>query len=258
MVQTTERPTAPRAERVRWVPKQFGAWAILAVPLLLGVAVSGPSPWHVLLGVAAASAYLASVAALEWTRSRRPAQLRPLALFGTALLVSGGPLLAVEPTLLWVAAFVLAVNGVTVGTSLLGHPKSVVVSLAEVGQALALVPAAALLSEAAPGTTVGLATAAAALYLVGSVLMVRSVIRERGNIAFLAASLTYHVVAVAIAWLLLPLPYVVLAAALLARAVALPEIQRRRSATRLRPIHIGLVEIVASVVLVVLAFSIGF
>jgi len=61
-----------------------------------------------------------------------------------------------------------------------------------------------------------------------------------------------------IAWLLLPWPYAVLAAALLARAVALPVVQQARPAARLRPIHIGIVEILASVALVSLAFAVGF
>ncbi len=256
---TTATPSpASRADRIRWVPKQFGAWAILAVPLLLGVAASRPSPWQLVLAIAAACAYLASVAALEWTRSRRPAQLRPVALFGGGVVVAGVPLLAIAPALLWVAAFVLAAGGVAVAASLAGHPRSVVVSLAEVAQALALAPAAALVTDAAPGTNVALATLAAGLYLVGSVAMVRSMIRERGNRAFLAVSLAYHAVATAITWLVLPWPYAVLSAGLFARAAALPAAQRRGPRTNLRPIHIGLVEIAASVTLVVLAFSVGF
>jgi hypothetical protein len=258
MLSTAERPPTARAERIRWVPKQFGAWAILAVPLLLGVAASSPTAWQLVLAIAAGSAYLASVAALEWARSKRRAQLRPLAVFGAAVVVTGGPLVMVAPQLVWVAAFVVAAAGLTLAASLAGHPKSVVVSLVEVAQALALVPAAALLSDPALGNAVWLATLAAGLYLVGSVLMVRSMIRERGNRAFLATSLAYHVVAVGIAWLALPAPYAALAVGLLTRAVALPAIQLRWPAARLRPIHIGIVEIVASAVLVVLAFAVGF
>jgi hypothetical protein len=253
---------APRAERVRWIPKQFGAWAILAVPLLLGVAATRPSPWHALLAVAAACAYLAFVAALEWTRSRRPAQLRPAVAFGTGVTLAGAILLTVQPALAWIGLFVVVAGAVTLAASLAGHPKSVVVSLVEVVQALALVPAAALVAGVPPGevlenAAVARATLAAGLYLVGSVLMVRSLIRERGNRGFLALSTAYHAAAVGVAAWLLAWPYGVLAAALLVRAVVLPQIQRR-SGTRLRPIHIGMVEIVASLALVGLAFSVGF
>ena len=252
------QPAASRAERARWVPKQFGAWAILAVPLLLGVAASRPSPWHLLLGVSAACAYLASIAAVEWTRSRRPSQRRPVAVFGMAFVATGTPLLVVAPSLIWVGAFVLLGGLVTLAVSLAGRPKSVFVSLVEVGQALALAPAAALVTGAALDATIGLATLAGGLYLVGSVLMVRSMIRERGNPAFLAASLTYHALAVVVAALLLPWPFAALTLALLARAAALPAIQAGRSVLRLRPVHIGIVESGASVALVALAFIVGF
>jgi hypothetical protein len=245
------------------VPKQYGAWAILAVPLLLGVAASRPSPWHLVLAVAAVSAYLASVAALEWTRSRRPASLRPAAVFGVAFVASGGTVLLVEPRLLVIGALVAAAALATLAMSLTGRGKSVVVSLVEVAQALALVPAAALLAGGPLDAAVAAATLAAGLYLVGSVLMVRSLIRERGNRAFAAASLAYHAAAVVAAWLFLAWPYAVLGLGLLARAFGLLVAQARwrtgpLGASRLRPVHIGIIEIVASLALVTLGFAVGF
>jgi hypothetical protein len=245
------------------VPKQYGAWAILAVPLLLGVAASRPSPWHLVLAVAAGSAYLASVAALEWTRSRRRASLRPAAVFGAVFVASGSPLLVVEPRLLAVGAIVTATAAATLALSLAGRGKSVVVSLVEVAQALALVPAAALLAGSTLGPPVADAALAAGLYLVGSVLMVRSLIRERGNRVFAAASLVFHAAAAVAAWQLLGWPYGVFGVALLARAAGLLVAQGRwrtgsDGSRRLRPVHIGIVEIVASLALVTLGFAVGF
>lgn len=245
------------------MPKQYGAWAILAVPLLLGVAASRPSPWHVVLAVAAGSAYLASIAALEWTRSRRSASLRPAVVFGAIFVASGSPLLVVDPRLLVVGMPVAAAAAVTLGMSIAGRGKSVAVSLVEVVQALALVPAAALLAGGALDSTVAEAALASGLYLLGSVLMVRSLIRERGNRAFAAASLAYHALATVAAWQLLPWPYAVFGAALLARAAGLLVAQARwrtgsRGQSRLRPVHVGIIEIMASLVLVTLAFGVGF
>lgn len=245
------------------MPKQYGAWAILAVPLLLGVAASRPSPWHLVLAVAAVSAYLASVAALEWTRSRRPASLRPAVVFGAAFVAAGSPLIVVEPRLLVVGAIVAAAAVTTLGLSLAGRGKSVVVSLVEVAQALALVPAAALLGGSSLDAAVADAALAAGLYLIGSVLMVRSLIRERGSRAFAAASLAYHATAAIAAWLFLPWPYAVLGLVLLVRAAGLLIAQGRWrvspiATSRLRPVHIGIVEIVASLALVSLGFVVGF
>ncbi len=36
----TPAALARPAERVRWIPRQHGAWAMLAVPFLLGIAAS--------------------------------------------------------------------------------------------------------------------------------------------------------------------------------------------------------------------------
>jgi hypothetical protein len=54
----------------------------------------------------------------------------------------------------------------------------------------------------------------------------------------------------------LPLPYALLAAGLTARAVALPIAQGRMAAGRtpLRPVHVGIVEIVASLAVVAVGF----
>lgn len=245
---------------VRWVPREHGAWAILAVPLLVGIAAAGFTPAHALLAVAAVSAYLFSVPFIDWLRTRRPELLRPAAFFGIALAASGAPLLVQRPELAIVAALVGGAGLATAALTVTGHPKSVLVSLLEVAQAIALVPAAAIVAGTLDAPATGRATLAAGLYLGGSVLVVRSIIRARGDARFLAASIAFHTAGLALASLLLPLPYAVLAAALLARAIALPVLAARLATgqRRLRPIHIGLVEIAASVTLVTLAFAVGF
>jgi hypothetical protein len=90
------------------------------------------------------------------------------------------------------------------------------------------------------------------------VLVVRSVLRERGNEAFAAWSVGFHLAVTLLAILLLPSGYALLAAALMARAIALPVVQRRRAsgAHPLRPIQVGMVEIAASVAVVVVSFAI--
>lgn len=245
---------------VRWVPREHGAWAILAVPLLLGVAAAGATPAHVLLAVAAVSAYLSSVPFIDWLRTRRPELLRPAAAFGLALAASGIPLVVQHPVLVVVAALVAGAGLATAALTVTGHPKSVLVSLLEVSQAIALVPAAAIVAGTLDAPATWRATLAAGLYLAGSVLVVRSMIRARGDARFLAASIGFHAAGVVLTALFLPLPYAVLAAALLARAVALPALATRLAAgpRRLRPFHIGLVEIAASSTLIVLAFTAGF
>jgi len=184
---------------------------MLALPMLLGVAATAPSPWQLLLGIAALAGYLAASTAQAW----------------------------------------LVVGGARPGT-----PRDLANSLAQTAVALVLVPAAAVVSGAWQTEAVVGATVVAAGYLVGSVLAVRSVIRERGNRGFVAFSVAFHAAFLIVAMVALPWPYAACAAGLLARAVALPFVERSRAGTSrpLRPVQIGLVEMVASTVLVIVAF----
>ena len=257
---TVDARGRPR-ERVPWIPRQHGAWAMLSVAALLGIAASHFDPWQLVLSVTAVSGYLASSAGLDWIRARRRAYLEPVVVFGAVCVASGGFLLVAFPALAVVSVIVAAAVAVTAGMARLGRPRSLVASLAQVAQAACLVPAMALLAGA--GTepaAVARATSVAALYLTGSVLVVRSMIRERGNRRFRALSIGYHVGVVLVEAWLLPAAYAVLATALVIRAVALPALQDRLAAGshRLRPIHLGLVEFAASAALAAVAFLVGF
>ncbi len=231
---------------------------MLLLPVLLGVAASRPNPWHLALAGAALAGYLASTTLQTWSRGRRPPAYRaPLVVYGTAFAVLGLLLVITFPAL-------LAILVVAVPTSLIvfrgaqpGTRRDLVNSLTQVVQAVVLVPAAAWVSGEFDPPRVLAVTLVAAGYLFGTVLMVRSVLRERGNSTFAAGSAGYHVSLAVAAAAMLPLAYPILGAALAGRAVALPVLQRRLASgpRPLRPIHVGMVEIVSSIAVVVVAFA---
>ncbi len=242
-----------------WFPRQHGAWAMLALPLLLGVAASAPSGWQLVLAVAAVAGYLEAATAQAWLRARRrPSFVPALVVYGAVFAVAGVALLAAFPALALAAVVVLPAGALVVGGARPGTRRDLVNSLAQTAIALVLVPAAALVSGSWETDTVIRATLVATGYLVGTILVVRSVIRERGNRRFAGLSIGFHATFTGLAALALPWPYVVFFAALTARAVALPLVERRRAGTArpLRPIHVGIVEMVASTALVVLAFGV--
>jgi len=230
---------------------------MLLLPLLLGVAASRPDPWQLVLCGAALSGYLASTVGQGWFRARRaPTLLAPLVVYGSTFAVLGMALVIAFPALLLALLVIGPTAIVVLGGARPGTRRDLANSLAQVAQALVLVSAAAYVSGAFEVERVVAATAVAAGYLVGTVLVVRSVLRERGNQAFTAFSIGFHAALVGLAALVLPAAYALLAAALALRAAGLPVLQRHlaRGPRPLRPIHVGIVEIGASVAVVVVAF----
>lgn len=233
---------------------------MLLVPVLMGVAASRPSPWQLVLGAAALAGYLFSATGQSWSRGRRaPAYLRPLVVYGATLVVLGTVLVVAFPPLLLVLVVAGPAAAIVFRGARPGTKRDLLNSLAQVAQALALVPAAAFVSGEFEVGRVAVVTLIAAAYLVGTVLVVRSVLRERGNEAFAAFSIAAHVAFTLAAAVALPWPYALVAALLAARAAALPLVERRarRGPRPLRPIHVGIVEIVASVLVVAVSLLVA-
>ncbi len=230
---------------------------MLAVPLLLGIAVTRPDVWQAVLGAAAVAGYLASATAQTWVRARaRRRYTMSLAAYVLVAATLGVALVVTHPALT-LALIVLAPAGaITLVAAKLGRTRGVVAGLAQVAEALVLVPAAASLAGPLDSPATARAALLAAIYLVGTLLAVRSVIREQGNAGFAALSVGFHVAATAVAAVLFSPPFVVLLGLLAIRAALLPMVQRRRrdSASPLRPLQVGLVEMVGAACVVGLAF----
>jgi hypothetical protein len=250
--------TRPIAGHRLWIPRQHGAWAMLLLPVLLGVAASVPDPWQIVVAVTGLAAYLASVTAQTWSRSRRPPAYRqPIAVYGMVAVVLGAVLLVAFPPLVVAAVVVVPTGLIVLRGARPGTRRDLANSLAQVVQSLVLVPVTAWVSGTWDPRVVIAYTCVAAGYQLGSVLVVRSVLRERGNQRFAAVSVGFHVLLVVLAAAFLSPPYAVVAAGLAVRAAALPMAQRRMAGSPrpIRPIHVGLVEIVASLSVVVVSFA---
>ena len=242
-----------------WAPHQHGAWAMLAVPILVGIAASRFVPGQLLLAGAAVAAYLVSATLQAWLRARRrPSYVPSIAAYGAATALLGIPLLILEPRLIVAAIIVVPAGALTLSTARPGTPRELVLSLALVAQGSVLAPAAMLLAGETSIWVLGAATAIAAAEMAGSVLAVRSVIRERDNASFATRSVGYHAAITLAAAVALPWAYAALGAFLTARAAALPLARRRLASTGrgLRPVHVGLVEAVASTVLIAVALAV--
>lgn len=251
MTVTSSAPAAP--PRIRWaVPPQHGAWAFLALPLILGLALAGVTWLGIVFAATWVTAYPASyylgravtvrLRRGTWSRlaRRELAAAVPWAVptaAGALLLVATRPTLMVAGIalgLLWLVSQWLTVTGRERG---FGNDVLLV------GQSVLALP---LLWFVTTGSwsipeRVWLSAAVCATYFIGSVIHVKSLIREADDRRWHLADIAFHVMAllwgVVSLWLLVPF-----AAALIRSWLMRPG---------LRPGVIGIVEIVVSVLVLV-------
>lgn len=241
-----------------WLPRQHGAWAMLIVPFVVGLEVrlragagAPPFVWS-LLGTWLL-AYFAFNAASLWLRAptvRRRALAAPLAVYalasgacGVATVTLAGPALllwAVPYACLAAPALALAarrLDRTTIGGALTTAAASLLTLVVVFPDPRALLAGDPPASAAVPAAFLVFA------YFFGTVLYVKTNIRERGSRRFYAASVGWHgLVTLGCAVLagggLIGSGWAVLFAAATARAAIVPRLRPRPS-----PLRIGLLEI---------------
>ncbi|HET9519052.1 MAG TPA: YwiC-like family protein [Actinoplanes sp.] len=231
----------------RFVPQQHGAWAMLVVPWLAGVLVVGLRWPHLPLLGAWLAGYPLSYYALQAVKTRRLQRVKAqLALYGSAAAVLAAVVAVARPSvLLYLPAYavLLAVN---VLHARLRRERALLNDLASVAQSCLMLFVVASVAGVEPVQVVP-AFLVVTLYFTGTVLYVKTMIRERGNVVYQRLSAALHTLALAVASLLGVL-VVALFALLLVRAVALPR-------QPLTPKQVGIIEIVACVLVLVAAVT---
>ena len=241
MTGTATRRPARRPGVRQFVPPQHGAWAMLAVPWLGGVLTAGFHWVHLPLLGAWLAGYLCSYYVLQAVKTRRPARFRAqLLLYAPLAVVLAGLVVAVRPQVLAYAPVYALLSACNALYARRRRERALLNDIASVVQSCVMVFVAATVAGTPPGEVVPV-FAAVLLYFTGTVLYVKTMIRERDNPAYLRASVTYHAAAAAAATLLGGLPAVVFTL-LLARAVVIPRF-------RLAPKHVGMIELGACVLL---------
>lgn len=237
-----------------YVPPQHGAWAFLALPLVLGFIVAPWTPLLLALAIAWIAAYPLSYAALGLVRAKRPQRFRaPLLIWSAVVLPAVGILVVGRPWLLWVGVAYTALFAINLGYARRNRERALTNDVVFVVECSAMVAVtwavgAGDQSWTPPGLgsvpdDVWALVAVCALVLLGSTLHVKSLIRERQDRRYARASLVVAsasvpaAVALAVWWgwpsgVWLIVPFIVL----VLRAFAVP----RRS---MRPGAIGMVEL---------------
>jgi len=253
----TSTPTDHRV--IIWaVPRQHGAWAFLAVPLLVGLALSGWSligVWFAIGWLLAypASYYLGRAVVVRWrrnswTRAARRA-LQRAAPWAAGAAVIASVLVLLRPWLLPVGGALAMAWVASLWLSRHGRERGMANDLLLVSQAALAVPLLVAVSiDGVPPQEAWLAGGVVLVFFVGSVLHVKSLIRGSGDRRWALASRGYHGAALAVGlvspWLLLPFGTAAV------RAFAVPP--------GTRPAVIGAVEAgVSALVVVGVALALG-
>ena len=194
---------------------------MLLLPYLAGLQF-GLSWLHAPLLVTWLAGWLASYYALLAVKTLRPSKYwRQVLVYGIVAGVAAVPLFVLRPGLLWFAPFFAVLLAINVVFSRMGQERAS-------GNGIASVTMAALMAMIAPATAgldwrLGLGAALITwLYLTGSVLYVKTMIREFGSRLHRIVSIAFHVGAlVAVVavdpWFAVPFAWFLLRAALLPR-----------------------------------------
>lgn len=213
---------------------------MLITPLVVGILASGPAWVHLPLAAFWFLGYFAFFATGLWLKSRRRARYRPPVIaYGIAAAMAGLVVLVLDPgLLLWAPLFVIPL-GVGLVASAIRDERSLWSGVATtVGSTLMTVVA----YDAGGGPDYGRAWLLAgilAAYFVGTVLYVKTIIRERDSEPHYWLSVGFHALATLVLIRVAPALTVVFAV-LTCRAAVVP-------AFRVTPKQAGIGEIVLTV-----------
>ena len=185
-------------------PPQHGAWAFLIVPLLL-TALLGATSWLALVFAvtwicAYPTSYYGSRAVFirirrgQWSRLAKAA--RSAALPWLAVTIVGSAVLIVfRPVLILAGLVVLALWSVSVWLAWIGRERGITNDLVLVVIAAVAVPLMWLVGHDTIELRIWVAAFACAVFFTGSVLHVKSLIREADDARWHVASIGYHFIA---------------------------------------------------------------
>ncbi|NMM97106.1 YwiC-like protein [Bifidobacterium sp. DSM 109959] len=228
-------------------------------PALAGMIIDGTNPTTIWLFAAWVLCYCVQFTAARWFKSRFAHRYAPPVAVYTVLLAAVGlPFVIIHPTTLWWAPLYAILATLSFVAAWLRRERTLwgnaVAILASCTMAIVVSSFGTHAANAQyPMLANGGLPAATVFFLTqfGSVLFVKTMIRERGKRGYLWASWIWHGALLAAAfglWGLLgfgrlfSMPAIV-CLWLLARAIAMPPIARRRS---IKPIAVGLVEMMSS------------
>ncbi|WCK55490.1 YwiC-like family protein [Aneurinibacillus sp. Ricciae_BoGa-3] len=228
------------------MPKQHGAWAMIAVPFLAGIGASHAVWLHIPLFLGWLSLYLASYPLLLAVKSvnKSGEYARWTAIYSAAALVFLLPPIWSRPALIWFGVAMIPFLAINFSFAKHKKERAFINDICAVMEMSLGGPASYFAATGQINAISVLVWLLSTLFFLGSVFYVKMHIRERNNMAFHRASLCYHI-AVPCA--------VALTGLLLLSAAYIPSLVRAYvcNGRQLTPRTIGIIEICNSIVFTV-------
>lgn len=239
------------SKQAKWViPHEHGGWAMVSVPFLLGVAAGDPNWLHVPLFLGWMFFYLASYPLLQALKrkSERQRYIKwSIGYFALALASTAWPLIH-EPGLFYFAPVLALLLAVNVRFVMKKAERALLNDLCAILSFSIGGAAAYLLGMGTTDTTMLAVVLFSFIYFTGSVFFVKTIFRERGQANWLWGARGYHITLIAVPALLwspwMMAPYI------------FPAYRTFKYAGHvLRPMKVGIIEIIGAVQFLVLAAS---
>ncbi|QQZ59853.1 YwiC-like family protein [Paenibacillus sonchi] len=226
----------------RFIPNQHGAWSMLVLPFLLGMAASQAKLLHIPLFLCWLLIYLFIFPLLQGVKTRRFDRYGPpLKVYGLLLLPFAAYLIVTEPKLLWFALPALPLFAVNLYYARTKNERALLNDIAGILLFCLMVFPVFYIGGGTDWGIAGELFILALLYFVGTALYVKTIIREKNNPRYYYASVIYHGLFLLAGVVLFPSLTVPLTI-LLARATSLPK-------TKITAKRTGILEIGFSVML---------
>lgn len=176
------------------MPKQHGAWAMLIVPFMLGVAAGTPSVWHVPLFIGWLLLYLSSYPLLMVMKNKRKAFHMKwfIGYFGSALLILAIPIY-LHPYIILIGLGAIPFFAVNIFFARQNNERSLWNDLS----AISILSFGSIASYYVGTHTLDFAALEAwvfsMLFFIGSTFFVKTLIREKRNPTYRWISWGYHI-----------------------------------------------------------------
>ncbi len=233
-----------------YIPNQHGAWAMLLIPFLFGMFAAKPSWVHALLFLGWLLVYLFSFPFLQWARTKKlQVYGKPMVLYGVILVPVAISLLLIQPELWkWVPCFIplFIVNWYFAKKK---RERAFLNDLAAVIQFSLIVFVAYSVGGGDSWTLATELFGLSILYFTGTIFYVKTIIREKNNVAFYRFSIGYHLVSIVVAAILFPPGILIPLFLLLLRAIWFPR-------TKITVKKSGMLEIAFSLIMAITALSV--